>query len=418
MNLILRITLLFVIVSLCVFLIGGYISYHVMMHEINQEQQRFLIERLNRIERVIDRQEPRDTIRWGKLIVIPLKDFHEERKVFSDTLVMHAQLDRIEPHLKLDVIKNVNGRSYWISLFDIVIEPDDIREGLQKSLITMYLILLGAVLIISFLASYFILRPFNHTLSLIKNFSLKDPSSTISFPRSAIVEFDRLNVFLSDMTKKVQADYQALKEFSENASHEMQTPIAIIQAKLEMLLESSNLNETEINQVVAAQNTIKRLSSMGHSLSLITKIDNREFVNVEEVHIQEVLSGMLTEFQELFDLKSLIVEIVIDEDPQPVLADKVLIELMITNIINNAIRHNWEKGSVKIYLKSRELKVINTGPRLEFNPDEVFHRFKKSNQSAQSLGLGLAIVKKICDLYAFTIHYSNDADLHTVHITF
>ena len=418
MNLIVRITIVFVIVSLMVFLIGGYISYTILTEEVTLEQQRFLIERLERVERVIENQEPTDTIRWGKLIVIPLDDLREEQRRFSDTLVMHSQLDRMEPHLRLDVIKNFNDRSYEISLYDIVIEPDDIKEGVQESLTAMYLILLGAVLVIGFISSYVILRPFNGTLSLIKNFSLTEPSSSVRFPRSRIKEFDKLNGFLNDMTSKVRTDYQALKEFSENASHEMQTPIAIIQAKLEILLEGGDLNENQINQLVTAQNTLKRLSSLGSSLSLITKIENKEFSEEEEVDVHETLSRMLEEFKELFELKSLEVTTTYETKDLVIRVNKVLFELLLTNIINNAIRHNLKNGKVIVTINERELVIANSGAELEMPPNELFRRFKKSNQSSQSIGLGLAIVKEICELYDYHISYSYQNKLHTVRINF
>ncbi len=417
MNLIVRITILFVLVSLVVFLIGGVISYNILMGEVNSEQERFLMERLDRMQLRLERRPPNDTIKWTKMMVVPLDDNVEDRDSFSDTLVMHSQLERLEPHLRLDAIRNINGKSYQISLYDIIVEADDIREGLTESLVTMYLILLAAVLIIGFLASYYVLRPFNDTLTAIKSFSLTKPDQKIRFPESNVVEFRRLNDFLTDMTNKVKSDYQSLKEFSENASHEIQTPIAIIQSKLEVLMDGDNLNEEQIQQLSFIQNTIKRLSHLGNALSLITKIDNREFVDEATIDLSATLNQMLEEFKELIELKEIKRndEIVHGVTVQ---ADRVLIELLLTNLINNAIRHNWEGGELQIFLKSDHLKIINTGPQLQISPDELFQRFKKSNQSAKSTGLGLAIVKKICDFYDYDLSYDSQNELHTIHIQF
>lgn len=417
MNLIVRITILFVLVSLVVFMIGGVISYNILMSEVNTEQQRFLTERLDRMQMRLERRPPKDTLKWTKMIVVPLDVYQQERQSFSDTLVMHSQLERLEPHLRLDAIRNINGKSYKISLYDIIVEADDIREGLTESLVTMYLILLAAVLVIGFLASYYILRPFNDTLAAIKGFSLTQPDEQIRFPDSNVIEFSRLNDFLIDMTNKVKSDYQSLKEFSENASHEIQTPIAIVQSKLEVLMDGDNLNEDQIQQLSFIQNTVKRLSHLGHALSLITKIDNREFVNESNIDLSATLQQMLEEFKELIELKGIekADEIALGVTVQ---ADRVLIELLLTNLINNAIRHNWEGGKLQISLKPDQLKIINTGPQLQISPDELFRRFKKSNQSAKSMGLGLAIVKKICDFYNYELHYENQGELHTIQILF
>ena len=417
MNLIVRITILFVFVSLIVFLVGGVISFNVMMREVNYEQRRFLTERLERMENRLDSRPVEDTLRWNKLSVVRLNNSVEESTTFSDTLVMHSQLERMEPHLRLDAIRNVNGVSYQISLYDIIIEPDDIRDGLVESLVTMYLILLGAVIVIGFLASYFILRPFNLTLDVIKNFSLTKPDQKLEFPKSNVSEFKRLNHFLAEMTSKVKSDYQSLKEFSENASHEFQTPIAIVQSKLEVLMDGENLTEEQIEQITFAQHTIKRLSNLSNALALLTKIENQEFANVSDIKLSETLSNILEEFKELIELKSIELKANIDE-ARMIKADLVLIELLLTNLINNAIRHNWEGGKIKVSLAKDALEISNTGPKLDIPGDELFERFKKSNQSAKSMGLGLAIVKKICDFYNYSISYQNDGDLHTIHIRF
>ncbi|MEO9485161.1 MAG: HAMP domain-containing sensor histidine kinase [Ekhidna sp.] len=417
MNLIVRITVLFVLVSLVVFLIGGVISYNILLGEVNIEQERFLSERLDRMQIRLERKPPDDTLKWTKMMVIPLDSFQQERQSFSDTLVMHSQLERLEPHLLLNAIRNINGKSYEISLYDIIVEADDVRDGLIESLVTMYLILLAAVLIIGFLASYYVLRPFNDTLAVIKSFSLTKPDQELNFPNSRVVEFRRLNDFLMDMTNKVKSDYQSLKEFSENASHEIQTPIAIVQSKLEVLMDGDNLTEEQIQQLSFAQNTIKRLSHLGNALSLITKIDNREFADEATIDLSVTLEQMLEEFKELIELKGIKK---VEEVTQGVLvqADRVLIELLLTNLINNAIRHNWEGGELQISLKSDQLKIVNTGPQLEIPTRELFRRFKKSNQSAKSMGLGLAIVKKICDLYDYELCYENLDESHTIHVLF
>ncbi len=417
MNLIVRITILFVFVSLIVFIVGGVISYRVMMREVKYEQQRFLEERLERMEGLIEVRKPTDTIKWSKLIVVPLSDYRSEKRVFSDTLVMHSQLNRLEPHLRLDAIKNVDSSSYSISLYDVIIEEDDIKDGLTESLTTMYLILLGAVLIIGFAASFFILRPFNLTLAQIRKFSLRDKDQKLEFPKSSVSEFKRLNKFLTEMTDKVKSDYRSLKEFSENASHEFQTPIAIIQSKLEVLMDGENLTEEQVEQISYVQNAMRRLSNLSNSLAILTKIDNKEFINVSEVNVSNVVSSLVEEFKELLDLKSLSTKINIEEN-QMLNADEVLIELLFTNLINNAIRHNWEGGEIHLTLSESQFKISNTGPTLTFEPNELFRRFKKSNQSAQSMGLGLAIVKKICDFYDYRIRYEYQNDNHTINIDF
>lgn len=417
MNLIVRITLLFVFVSLIVFGIGGLISYRVMMREVEHEQKGFLMERLDRMEDWIEKYKPKKTLEWNKLTITPMEEYQEDSRAFSDTTVMHVQLNRLEPHLRLDAIRNIDSVTYSISMYDVIIEEDDIKDGVVESLVTMYIILLAAVLIIGLGASYYILRPFNLTLTEIRKFSIKDPGQTLHFPKSNVSEFKRLNKFLTEMTQKVKSDYNSLKEFSENASHEFQTPIAIIQSKLEVLMDGENLTEEQLEQISYVQNATRRLSNLSNSLALLTKIENKEFANVSDVNVSEALSNLVEEFKELFDLKKLKVEVSIEKD-QLLQADKVLIELLLTNLMNNSIRHNWEGGRVDISLQDKSLKISNTGPAISFSPDELFRRFKKTNQSAESMGLGLAIVKKVCDFYEYHIKYDFSDKMHTIKIDF
>jgi signal transduction histidine kinase len=416
MNLILRITLVFAVASLIVFLIGGTISYRVMKREVDLEQQRFLQERLDRTEHIIKRRNPTDSISFNQLLIVPLQEFREEYQVFSDTIVMHAQLQRLEPHLKLTAIKNVDGKSYYVSIYGVIIESDDIMDAVTESLLTIYLILLSVIIPVGLIASNLILRPFKRTLVAIQNFSIKD-SGTSSFPSSNVPEFRKLNNFLNEMSIKVRHDYRVLKEFSENASHELQTPIAIMQSKIEVFLGNSDLTEEQITQISQLQSSLKRLSNLSNSLSLLTKIENLEFDKKRSVSLSDVTSNLISEFRELIELKSIKLEHSIEPNIK-IIADQVLIELMITNLINNAIRHNIDDGFIRVTLTLSYLKIENSGKPLTIDPVELFERFKKSNQSETSLGLGLAIVKRICELYNFEVSYSQVDQNHALRIDF
>lgn len=416
MKLIVRITILFVLVSLVVFAIGGLISFRIMMREVNIEQQRFLSERLKRVGKMIERRQPQDSLKLNKLIIVPLDEITDDMLAFSDTLVIHSQLDRIEPHLKLDAIRTIAGKSYAITIFDVIVEPDDIKEGLVESLVTMYLILFGAVVLIGWIASYYLLKPFNKTLAIIQSFSLTEPDQKSIFPKSSIQEFKRLNQFLEEMTDKVLRDYQLLKEFSENASHELQTPISIIQGKLDVVMDSDDLSEEMTKQIAAAQSMLKRLSNLSNSLSLLTKIENKEFDNRTKVDLSKKVKDSLEEFKELIELKSISISSQIESNVE-VIVDSTLIDLLLTNLMNNAIRHNWENGTIHVTLSSTFLEISNSGADLVEDPSSLFERFKKSNQSTSSMGLGLAIVKKICEHYNYKISYNQQNKQHQLTVT-
>lgn len=417
MNLVTRFTLLFVFVSLMVFVVGGVITYQVMKREIDAEQQRFLVDRLRQTERFIERRSPTQDLIRGKLMIHPLDEVSSDTTiVFSDTLVMHSTLQRLEPHLKLETTRTIEGRSYEVIIYDIIIEADDISEVVTESLTKTYLILLVAFTLLGLVASYFQLRPFRISLDIIRNFSVSKKID-INFPRTSINEFRQLNKFLSEMIFRAQNDYHALKEFSENASHELQTPIAIMKAKLDVLLQDEKLNEEQLRTIDSLQLTTKRLSDLSSSLSLLTKIENKEFSKLEEVDVVKTYDQVVDGFSELLDIKG--IRYGVEKKGDPVInADPVLIEILITNLINNAIKHNIPEGSIKTTITKDGFVVNNTGNPLQVDSSELFKRFKKSNQSDSSLGLGLAIVKKICDFYQFRISYENKSEQHSISIVF
>jgi signal transduction histidine kinase len=219
------------------------------------------------------------------------------------------------------------------------------------------------------------------------------------------------------MILKIQSDYRNLKEFSENASHEMQTPLAVAKGKLELLLQSKNTDEEELSLINSAYNSIDHLSKMGRSLGLLTKIENNEFTDLQEVDLSKIVKGTLFDFQELLELKGLKIQQDIDDDVK-VSSDPILIQILIGNLFQNAVRHNISGGEIRLKLTERSFVISNTGKELNNPSEELFERFKKDNQSEETIGLGLSIVKKICEINNYEISYEFKDHLHTLKVSF
>jgi signal transduction histidine kinase len=264
--------------------------------------------------------------------------------------------------------------------------------------------------------SIWLFRPFNVTLQAIKNFRLND-TSPISLQKTNTKEFRELNQIIAQMIQKIQSDYLSLKEFSENASHEMQTPLAVAKGKLELLLQSKNMDEEQLSLINSAYNSIDHLSKMGRSLGLLTKIENNEFTDRKDVNLSEILKNTLFDFQELFGLKGIDIKEEIAEGVT-VKTDPILVKILIGNLFQNAIRHNIPGGKIIVSLSSKAFTISNSGKKLQNPSDHLFKRFKKDNQSSETIGLGLAIVKKICEINDYTISYRYDNELHTLTVAF
>ncbi len=417
MRLIFKFTLLFLLISLGVFFLGGVITFQVVKKEIDLEQERFLKERLQSVTRMIERRQPTENLIRDKIQIYPLLKAGEETEIqYSDTIVMHSDLERLEPHIKLDVTREIKGKFYYISIHDLIIEDDDIVESVRESMIKFYLLLTVIMFMVGGVAGMYLFRPFNHTLERIKSFRL-DQQQPIQLKKSSTTEFNKLNGFLEEMTGKIQKDYQSLREFTENASHEMQTPLTNAIGKLELLMSSGNLPEEETGKVIAALGSLKHLSKMGQSLNLLTKIDNREFENIEPVNFSNEFGTAIDNFKELMDLKSISLQCEHQQDVM-VSMDPTLTTILINNLLSNSIRHNLEGGFIKTFLDETHLVIGNSGPSLAVAPETLFERFRKNRQKGDGLGLGLAIVKRISDASGFSVNYTCEKEEHRLEIVF
>tara|TARA_B110001452_G_scaffold34514_1_gene26632 strand:+ start:984 stop:2237 length:1254 start_codon:yes stop_codon:yes gene_type:complete len=417
MNLISRFTLAFLLVAAVVFVGGGFISYQVVKKEIQSEEKRFLKSRYKRLIKYLEMRLPVDGFVRNKTILeLVFGETALYGPIFSDTLIQNEHFGKMENQIKLESVVEIAGQRYHIIQFDLIVESDDIIKSVTKSMLITFLILLFSTVLIALFISYYLLAPFRILLTNIQNFSItqKEP---IQFTISRVKEFNKINHFLLEMTSKIISDYQLLKEFTENSSHEFQTPIAIIQGKLENMLEENNLSQSQMNSLIEMQSTLSRLSKMNTSLSLLTKIENHEFNNTEELNLSEILRALLKEYEELLILKKINLSLDLAKDIE-ISGDRVLVQIMLTNLISNAIRHNIESGKISLTLIANTLIIWNSGLPTDVNPTDFFERFKKSNQHRNSLGLGLSIVQKIAENYKYNISYQVKDDRHILKLNF
>jgi signal transduction histidine kinase len=419
MKLISRFVLVYLIVTMIVLGIAGVISYFIIMDEINKELVWRFMDRIERVTYLLEKGKEFDSRRIrsrdDNLVVRELDYRHEPSVEVKDTLVWHEGLQRMEPNLKVSAYRDVNDTTYYISTYGALIESDDITEAVVKILLWILgLQVIGAVGV-GFIVSGRLFKPFRETLERIRNFKLRD-KRPISAEKTNIREFDDLNLFVEEMTRKAVADYKNLKEFAENASHELQTPLAIAQGKLELLTET-DLSPEQYRYVEATQRTIRKLSRLSESLALLTKIENHEFTDSSDVNMTELVEDSIRTFEEFIKLNGLKVKADLEKDivirMHPMLAD-----FLWTSLFQNAIKHNIERGCIEITLTGSVLRVANTGKQLTVPPEMLFERFKKADQNSDSIGLGLSIIKRITDQNNFRVSYCYQEGWHIIEVHF
>lgn len=346
---------------------------------------------------------------------IPIGNQKITRSLASIDIFNKATNDNIS-YRQLEFPVVVAGRNYKIQVRKSQAETDDLVQLILLITVAILLILLVTLFLINRFLLNKLWKPFNTTLLQIKQFNLSGKEK-LALEQSDITEFKELNNAVSIMTNRVSQDYDEIKNFTENASHEIQTPLAIIKSKLELLSQSDNLKEEQMDTLQSVYEATNRLSKLNQSLILLTKIDNQQFKGNEEVNLSKLINTHLTNYEELVAAKFITIEAHIDDNVK-VNINEALAEILISNLITNSIKHNIDKGIIKIILTKTGFSISNTGIPLKCNPSELFERFKKDRVTSESLGLGLSIVKKICERYGYKIIYNYADALHSVIITF
>ncbi len=337
-------------------------------------------------------------------------------RTFSTINIFNKQQDENVSYRQLQFGVNAGNKKYKIVIRRSLEETEDLIQLILTISLAIALILLVSLFLINRFLLSKLWKPFNSTLHQIKKFNLSGKEK-IDLEDSDINEFKELNDAVNIMTNQVSQDYEEIKNFTENASHEIQTPLAIIKSKLELLSQSENLKEEQMDTIQSIYETTNRLSKLNQSLILLTKIENRQFTENDEVDISDITSKHLNNFEELITAKQINLSKDIKADVKLIINED-LAQILIVNLITNAIKHNYDDGCIQITLTTQSLNIFNTGIPLISNPSALFERFKKDKVTSDSLGLGLSIVKKICDRYNFDIKYSYADSIHATTINF
>ncbi len=333
------------------------------------------------------------------------------KPIFKKIVIKNAREDEFEEFLEYSSRIEVKNNFYSIKLRESTFESEDLVTILTGTLS----ILLLSVLIIAFFVSKKInktvWKDFEKNLQEIEQFSFT-ANKPLQLLKSDIEEFDRLNKVVNNLTEKLETDYLSLKEFSENASHEIQTPLSIVLLNLEEVLQQ-DLNEETFKKVLISMNALKRLSTLNQSLILLTKIENKQFIADKTIIFNEIVTRKTEEFSSLFETKNIRIELELLND-FAVKINEQLAEILINNLFSNAIKHNLTDGEIHVLISEDEFKICSSGEQNSLTDDNIFERFTKGNSN--SFGLGLAIVKNICETNQLDIHYSKNR-LHCFNIT-
>jgi signal transduction histidine kinase len=269
---------------------------------------------------------------------------------------------------------------------DISLEANTLIWGLLAGNIFILLLIIAGFFLINQRISKWAWKPFYRNLSKLKNYDITK-KNTVDLEASEISEFEALNQVIATLMSQVEKDFQNLKEFNENISHEMQTPLAIIRNKMVLLLETQDLDDKQLQWVHAAYQEANKLSKIGKSLTLISRIENQEFTRLESVDVRSTIKNVIGNMEEVIQFKN--IELTTNLHPVKVDCDPILANVLLTNLIKNAIQHNQQGGYIRMELDEQKFEIENTGAVLKTKAEDLFKRFQKGNSTTATLGSGL-----------------------------
>ncbi|GEO11355.1 hypothetical protein SAE01_38510 [Segetibacter aerophilus] len=348
-------------------------------------------------------------LRTPEMVIAPFNAPLTEYPVIADAYglgrnskILYRQLTHTVP---------INGIPYLIKIRRTQEQKVAMERNVTRIMLLVFAGLFAATLLLTWLISKSVWKPFRLSLKKIREAELQKMEA-VHFEETNIVEFNELNASLNIMTDKIYSDFVSMREFTENAAHEMQTPLAIAQSKMELLLQDSNLNDQQVQAIMDTGTALSRLSKLNQSLLLLAKIENNQYETNDLISFIDVTQKYLKLFDEVIKDKQ--IQVVSDflKDWQvrlhPLLADS-----LISNLLGNAVKYNYKGGRISIEINECRFAISNSSELPGIEEKQLFKRFNKArNGGNSSNGLGLAIVKKICDTHNLSVTYTSQNNTH------
>lgn len=350
---------------------------------------------------------------WSKIqpgVIITATEAIKPDSVYdAEAVNPYSPTHEVNRYRALSAYITIKGKPYHLVVRTNIEESNETMMALGVVTAVFVLLLVIGLIVLNTLIGRSIWKPFNNTLDKLKGFDLSK-GNTIQFEQTDIEEFYELNNALNKLIAGNIAAYRQQKEFTENASHELQTPLALIKTKVDILLQDKTLTQQQSEQISALNIPLSRVSRINKNLLLLAKIENQQYADVEQVNLSALLEENVALFVDYFEEKDIKLQVDIDAAIK-IQGNKHLIEILLTNLLVNAIRYTHSGGQVAVQLSGKAFTISNNGEHA-LRQDVLFQRFKTTSNNTPNTGLGLAIVYEICKRHNWNIAYSHKNNLH------
>ncbi len=418
MKLINRTLIYYFLIGFPLLVVAGVFSYYIIRNELRDSTDELLVKEQQRAIQVIQQCATPHNINltYDSLSTITISNQRPLTNTYIDTSIYNASTQEYSNYRIYTSGYSYHNTYYIIRVAKTNFEEEELLEGLFSAIGVLLLCLLMSFAIGNWLIVRTVWNPFYTTLARLNDYDVKQHNNYLFTPQT-IIEFDTLNNALNKMIQKIHTDYSHQKEFTENAAHEMQTPLAVIKAKVNLLMQSSAITEVEMQQLQTIEYTIHKLTMLNKALLLLSKIENNQYHSIETIAVSSLINKALETYADHLQAKN-IIPIVNCVTDFSIHINPTLADILLNNLLQNAIRHNAIQGKLIITMHHKTLVIANEGEALTLDAKNLFKRFVKNDASKDSLGLGLAIVKSITNNYLIEVEYSYINQLHTFTLKF
>jgi len=413
MKLLARTTLIMLLYASIV-AVGGTFVYYAVIHRLYYAYvDRTLGRRKQRVELALrnELRTPADLAFWHRLDhnveFTPLNSAPAAApgpNAFQDRLMFNTLTGKQQLYRQVAGTETFRGKSYRLEVRTSLLDEPALLGGIVGAGALLFGVLVGGMLLIQHVLARRYWRPFFATLGILQQYKLDQHHAPVLAP-TRIPEFQALNTAIARVLGRHQRLYQRQREFAENAAHELQTPLAILRTKLDLLVQAPGLTEEQASHIEPLLAVTQRLTHLSRSLLLLTHLDQQLFFATETVDLAAVVRTQLGQLAEQIELGN--ISLKTDSIAKlPVSANRSLIDILVSNLLSNAIRHNVPGGQLHVTLTAHQLTVENTGRPQALPADQLFARLRpRPDRPPGSVGLGLPIARQICETCGFLLSY-------------
>lgn len=331
--------------------------------------------------------------------------------IYQDSMIYIKEKKETEPaRILTTIFRDGLNDFYELSVYTPTIEKADLKESIFYLLVILFFSLLVVILVVNVWIFRICMKPFYRLLEWLEGYRLGAKNSLLQNPTNT-TEFQKLNEAVAQFTSHNEEIFEQQKLFIGNASHEMQTPLAVCMNRLEMLMEDDTLTENQLKEIVGTYQTLEYASKLNRSLLLLSKIDNSQFVEEKEIDMNVLIKKYIEDYQDVYSYKNIAVKVE-ETGTFAVRMNDVLAGILVTNLLKNAFVHNIDNGSLYIHVSSSVISFKNSAEKGSLDKKHIFERFYKEHRKEGSTGLGLALVDAVCRHSRLEIKYLYEEGWH------